>query len=270
VGAPAPRDHAKARNANPEGIRMSDEVAMTPDQMRQRTDQLNASVRERNKALRADAREARQLAWVAQLTEQAECVRAEYEGAKRRLPALKKEENAALAARDAAAARVRAEEDALALRRSERAALKADLTPGDEQEKAAERVKTREGVVADVKAALGKAEGKYAEAREKHAAWRSEVDELYRDLAEAERAVRNPGTAPGDQEIAPGVDGINDMDEDTCRLFGLLMMSMAATAQRSPEPSPRGGLDDVLHDSTRFRAIRTGNHNIHVIPPAMH
>jgi hypothetical protein len=28
-------------------------------------------------------------------------------------------------------------------------------------------------------------------------------------------------------------------------------------------------MDGVLHDTTKFRAIRTGNHNIRIIPPAM-
>jgi hypothetical protein len=247
---------------------MSNEAAMTPDQMRAKADQINARVREGNKALRDDAREARQLAWVARLTEEADDARAEWEGAKNRLPALEKEENAALAAVRRVEDRVRAEEDALSLRHGELSRLEVDLAPGDEVEEAALRVRTREGVVDRVREALGEAEGKYAEARGKHAAWRSHVDELYREHAEADRAMENPGTAPGGPGIALGVDGISDMDPEARKLWGALMMSMYATAQQEPSPQPRRG--DGLRDSTKFRTIPGRNGTALIIPPAMH
>jgi hypothetical protein len=253
---------------------MTSEVVMTPDQMRAEADQLNASVREGNRALRDDARRAAHPAWVAALTEEADVAAAEWEGAKRRLPRLKADEDAALKARNKAAEeRVRAEEEALALRRGELSRLEADLAPGDQVEDAALLVKTREGVVERVKVPLGEAEGKYAEARGKHAEWRAHVDELYREHAEADRvrdwAVRNPGNAPGRPGIALGVDGIGDMDPEARQLWGAYMMSLAATAQRESPAPRRPGEFEFLRDKTKFRTIRTGNQNLHIIPPAM-
>lgn len=241
--------------------------AVSADAMRAEADQINAAVREDNRALWERSRRARQLAWEASLIDQAADARAEHEGAARALPRLEDAVTAALTAERLAEDRLRGDEKRLALRRGELEKARADHAPGGRREELAVRIQELAAVAADSRADLEKAAAGHAAAREARDTWQAHVSALYGEHAEAARRAQNPGTAPGMPPIAPGVGRISDLDEETRQLIGAVALLVGASRSEHAPAGPGQGAR--LSDTSRFRTLSLPGGRGVILPPAL-
>jgi hypothetical protein len=255
---------------------MSEQETMTPDAMRARADQLLATVRDDNHAIRQRAREAAQLRHEAGLTEERDMCAAELAGAEKRLERLRDSVAPLVTAKRQAEDRLGEEEARLAGHLAAIAAAEdADIPTGDLEDmdirvaRCRKQVLRRKQEVASAERAVGDAEGERDQQQ-------AEVNELHAEHADLARRAANPGTAPDAPGLALGVDGIGDLDDDSRQLFALLALTLTAASGAAPA-APSGSLqvagganwrgDLGAMDASRPRVVRDGR-GTHIIPPA--
>lgn len=239
--------------------------------MRAEADQLNASVREDNRSLYERQRRAAQLAYEADLLDDAELCRAEWHGASSRLPLLDAAVQEAIAAERAAEDRMRPEDRQLSRVRSEMA--KADPGDGDAQERLALRVHARQGAVSACARIVAAARDKRLEAQQALSQWQAHVGTLEAEKDAAEAKAANPGTAPNMPAFAPGVSKVSDLDDETRAALALVVMTLGSQSLSSaPAPAPGRGRrttngEWAAQDPAGWRHIRRGT-SMFAIPPA--
>jgi hypothetical protein len=237
--------------------------------MRAEADQLNASVREDNRSLYERQRRAAQLAYEADLLDDAVLSHAAWQGASSRLPMLDAAVQEAIGAERAAEDRLRAEDRQLSRVKSELA--KADPADGDAQERLALRVHARQGAVDACSGIVRTARDGRLEAQQALSRWQAYVDELEADRDQARAKAENPGTAPNMPALSPGVAKVSDLDEETKQYLGLVailtsQLGSIREAQQLPNTDPRQSFSQ--QDPSQMRFMRTADGRTLAIPPA--
>lgn len=240
--------------------------------MRAQVDQLRAAARERSREAFEEDRRAAQLAYEADLIDDAALALAELQGVKSVIPRLETAVRDAITAERAAEDRLRLDERHLARRRAEQQKAEDGYAPVEQQEQLADRVRTSERVVAAGRKVVGKAREDRQKAQAALAERESLVAELDCEHAEAARKAANPGAAPNLPGLVPGIARLGDMDEEARQLIGavVLLAALESTGQPGGQGAKgglgttRGGL--AQQDPGGFRFVRTGTGSV-AIPP---
>ncbi len=241
--------------------------------MRAEADQLNASVREDNRSLYERQRRAVQLAYEADLIDDAALCLAELTSARQRLPRLQQSADEAIRAERAAEDRYRAEDRKRARVAAEQA--KADPADGDVQERIALRLHARQGAAGACMQEVSTARAARVAAERERDEWQAHVDVLEREAGAARQKAENPGTAPASPGLAPGVSRLSDMDQETRDLLTAAVL-LAAALPGGSGPQQAAGPDRSVRttngelaaqDPSGFRLVRQGMHTF-AIPPA--
>ncbi len=244
------------------------DTAMSTDAMRAEADQINAAVREDNRALWERSRRAAQLAFEADLIDAAELAEAAWQGTVSRLSRLEAEVGPLVTAEREAGDRLRSDRKRLARRSAELDRARKDSAPAARREDLAVRVHELGQAVAASEEAAAKARRNREQKEAEVTSWEAEVSSCYADYAEAARRAQSPGAAPGMPAIAPGVGRISDLDKETRDLIGTVVLLAGAAGLSGNSPAaPDAGA--AMKDQSRFRMVKNSRGQGLIIPPRM-